>query len=59
IQYGKMPDHCAVYIGDGMIMHHQIDRLSCRAYYGGMYQKHTTHHLRHRDLLKGDETCLN
>ncbi|EEV2639591.1 phage tail protein, partial [Escherichia coli] len=35
IQYGKMPDHCAVYIGDGMILHHQIDRLSCRAYYGG------------------------
>ncbi len=59
IQYGKMPDHCAVYIGDGMILHHQIDRLSCRAYYGGMYQKHTTHHLRHRDLLKGDETCLS
>ncbi|KAB0981438.1 phage tail protein, partial [Cronobacter sakazakii] len=26
---------------------------------GGMYQKHTTHHLRHRDLLKGDETCLS
>ncbi|HBB3821977.1 TPA: phage tail protein [Escherichia coli] len=59
IQYGKMPDHCAVYIGDGMILHHQIDRLSCHAYYGGMYQKHTTHHLRHRDLLKGDETCLS
>ncbi|EBC2961008.1 phage tail protein [Salmonella enterica subsp. enterica serovar Oranienburg] len=59
IQYGKMPDHCAVYIGDDMILHHQIDRLSCRAYYGGMYQKHTTHHLRHRDLLKGDETCLS
>ncbi|EOB4382935.1 hypothetical protein ACIT9H_004782, partial [Shigella sonnei] len=23
------------------------------------YQKHTTHHLRHRDLLKGDEACLS
>ncbi|MDF3623256.1 phage tail protein, partial [Enterobacter hormaechei] len=27
--------------------------------YGGMYQKHPPHHLRHRDLLKGDETCLS
>lgn len=59
MQYGRMPDHCAVYIGDGMIMHHQIDRLSCRTIYGGMYEKHTTHHLRHKDLLQGNEKCLS
>ncbi|MEG5552199.1 C40 family peptidase [Enterobacter wuhouensis] len=59
MQYGRMPDHCAVYVGDGQIAHHQIDRLSCRAVYGGMYTKHTTHHLRHKDLLQGNEKCLN
>jgi len=47
----QVPDHCAVYIGDGMILHHQMDRLSCKAIYGGMYEKHTTHHLRHKDLM--------
>ncbi|WP_434523874.1 C40 family peptidase [Photorhabdus asymbiotica] len=49
----KMSDHCAVYIGDGMILHHQIDRLSTKAIYGGMYEKHTTHHLRHKNLMEG------
>ncbi|CDL80970.1 C40 family peptidase [Xenorhabdus szentirmaii] len=47
----KMPDHCAVYIGDNLILHHQSDRLSCKAVYGGMYQKTTIHHLRHKELL--------
>ncbi|HHD2936374.1 TPA: phage tail protein, partial [Klebsiella pneumoniae subsp. pneumoniae] len=37
----------------------QIDRLSSHATYGGMYQKNTTHHLRHRALLTGKEKCLN
>ncbi|EMJ3744481.1 MULTISPECIES: C40 family peptidase [Klebsiella] len=59
IQYGKMPDHCAVYVGDNRILHHQIDRLSGHATYGGMYQKNTTHHLRHQALLTGNEKCLN
>lgn len=38
MQYGKMPDHCAVYIGDDQILHHHKDRLSCRAVFGGMYK---------------------
>ncbi len=59
MQYGKMPDHCAVYIGDDQILHHHKDRLSCRAVFGGMYKKHVTHHLRHRNLLSGKEKCLN
>lgn len=49
----KMPDHCAVYTGGGLILHHLTDRLSCHAVYGGQWQKHTTHHLRHQDLLGG------
>lgn len=48
---GKFANHCAVYIGDDMILHHQQDRLSCRAIYGGSFAKHTTHHLRHKDLM--------
>lgn len=47
----KMPDHCAVYVGDNLILHHQTNRLSSKAIYGGMYRKCTVHHLRHRDLL--------
>lgn len=49
---GFHPNHCAIYIGDDMILHHQQDRLSSRAVYGGQYQKHTTHHLRHKSLMK-------
>lgn len=48
---GKHANHCAIYIGDDMILHHQQDRLSCRAVYGGQYAKHTTHHLRHKDMM--------
>lgn len=47
----KFPNHCAIYIGDDMILHHQQDRLSARAIYGGQYAKHTTHHLRHKDMM--------
>lgn len=47
-----VPNHVAVYIGDDMIIHHCQDRLSVRCVYGGSYwQKHTTHHLRHKEKL--------
>jgi cell wall-associated NlpC family hydrolase len=36
----QVPDHCAVYIGDGMILHHQMDRLSCKAIYGDVRKAH-------------------
>lgn len=48
----RMPDHCAVYAGDGLILHHLTDRLSCHGVYGGQWEKHTTHHLRHKDLME-------
>lgn len=44
-------NHLAVYLGDDIIMHHMIGRLSHRDVYGGMWAKHTTHHLRHKELL--------
>jgi proteasome lid subunit RPN8/RPN11 len=44
------PDHVMIYIGDQMILHHVSGRLSARNVYGGYWQKHTTHHLRHKSL---------
>jgi proteasome lid subunit RPN8/RPN11 len=46
-----LPNHGAVYIGDGLILQHFDNRLSSRDVYGGLYQKVTTHILRHRSLL--------
>lgn len=46
-----VPNHAAVYVGDGLILHHAAGRLSSRDVYGGWYQKITTHQLRHRSLL--------
>lgn len=45
-----VPNHAAVYLGDGLILHHLQGRLSSRDVYGGYWQKVTTHALRHPDL---------
>lgn len=45
-----VPNHAAVYIGDGRVLHHVHGRLSNRELYGGYWIKHTTHHLRHISL---------
>ena len=45
------PSHWGIYLGDGVFMHHQHGRLSRKDIYGGMWQKHTTHHLRHKRLM--------
>jgi len=42
-----VPNHAAVYLGDGLILHHLQGRLSSRDVYGGYWQKVTTHILRH------------
>lgn len=47
----KVPNHGAVYLGNGFILHHQMYRLSSRDVYGGWYRKITTHAVRHKDLL--------
>jgi len=44
---GKFPNHIAIYLGNEIILHHCHGRLSRRDIYGGYWQKHTTHHLRH------------
>lgn len=40
-------NHCAVYVGDQMILHHIRGRLSSRDIYGGYYQKNTGRVIRH------------
>ncbi len=48
IQFNSpVPNHAAVYVGNGRILHHQQGRLSRTELYNGMWQKATTHHLRH------------
>jgi proteasome lid subunit RPN8/RPN11 len=42
-----VPNHAAVYLGDGLILHHLQGRLSSRDVYGGYWQKVMTHVLRH------------
>jgi cell wall-associated NlpC family hydrolase len=49
-----VPNHAAIYLGDGLILHHLQGRLSSRDVYGGYWQKITTHTLRHQ-LLHGHD----
>lgn len=44
---GVIPNHCAVYIGEGKILQHCLGQLSQRYTYGGTWAALTTHHLRH------------
>ncbi len=46
-----VPNHAAVFIGDGRILHHVRGRLSSVENYGGMWLKHTVRHLRHRTRM--------
>jgi len=50
--YGSIPNHIGVYVGNDRFLHHPHGRLSRFDVYGGSYWlKHTTHHLRHRELM--------
>ena len=42
-----VPNHAAVWLGDGTILHHLAGRLSSRDVWGGYFRKHTTHALRY------------
>jgi proteasome lid subunit RPN8/RPN11 len=47
----KVPNHGAIYAGDGKIEHHLVNRLSSRDILGGWYSKISTHYLRHKEFL--------
>ena len=44
----KLPNHIGIYVGDDRMLHHCQGRLSRVDTYGGMWAKHTSHHLRHK-----------
>lgn len=44
-----VPNHGAIYLGDGLILHHVQNRLSTRDIYGGYWLKNTTKFLRYED----------
>ena len=51
------PNHAAVYLGDGLILHHLYGRLSSRDVYGGYWEDVTRMIMRHRDMhCKADKT---
>lgn len=48
LQMGSVvPSHIVIYLGNDMILHHCIGRLSTRDVFGGYWAKHAVHHLRH------------
>jgi cell wall-associated NlpC family hydrolase len=43
----SVPNHCAVYLDDNIILHHVKDRLSGREVFGTFWRRATTHYLRY------------
>ena len=43
----SVPNHCAVYIGNGLIIHHATDRISCRENLYPFWGKNKTHTMRY------------
>jgi len=46
-----VPNHGAIFLGDGCIGHHQTNRLSSRDVWGGWLQRVTVKVLRHKELM--------
>jgi proteasome lid subunit RPN8/RPN11 len=44
----NVTNHIAIYLGDDIILHHVLNRLSRRDTYGVFWGKFKTHHFRHR-----------
>lgn len=43
-------NHCAVYIGEGQVVHHRLGKLSQKCNYTGMLRNFTTMTIRHKDV---------
>ena len=48
-------NHMAVYVGDGVILHHLIEQLSRREAYQEFYQRRTTAVLRHKSFMENSD----
>lgn len=46
----KVVNHAGIYMGDNIMMHHLIKRLSCREVFGGWYLKNTRAIIRYKGL---------
>lgn len=46
----KVPNHAAVYLGNGQMLHHLHGKLSRTEPYGGMWAERTIYIVRHRDI---------
>jgi len=46
----QVPNHCAVYVADNVILHHVFGKASSRDVYGGYWRKITSKILRHQSL---------
>lgn len=45
-----VPNHCAIYLGDNIILHHVMGKASSRDVYGGYWRKITSLIVRHKSL---------
>ncbi|WP_426287553.1 C40 family peptidase [Luteibacter sp. E-22] len=52
----RVPNHAAIYLGDGLILHHLHGRLSSRDNYGGYYAEMTRSVWRHRSSPSSSTT---
>lgn len=55
-------NHCAIYLGDGKVLHHRLGKLSEVCNYSGYVRNLTTHVIRHKDvpdLTESAETPLD
>lgn len=46
-----VPNHAAIYLGEGLILQHLYSRLSSRDCYGGQWRECTVLTLRHQSML--------
>lgn len=47
----SVANHCAIYVGDGLILHHFFGRRSCIEHYKGLWRNTTTAIIRHRAVV--------
>ena len=54
-------NHCAVYVGNGDVIHHPLGKFSEKTPYRGWLRELTTHVIRHKDMpeFKFEETVID